>query len=56
MASSESSSSSSTLAGVCVPVYDLAPGRICRAVEHASPLAKEFADDHFDFCRSFDLR
>jgi hypothetical protein len=49
MASSGSSSSSSTLAGVCVPVYDLAPGRILRAVEHASSLANEYADDAGDF-------
>jgi hypothetical protein len=39
-----SSSSSSTLAGVCVPLYDLAPGRILRAAENASSLANEYAD------------
>jgi hypothetical protein len=44
-----SSGSSSTLAGVCVPVYDLAPGRILRAVEHASSLANEYADDAGEF-------
>jgi hypothetical protein len=44
-----SSSSSSTVAGVCVPVYDLAPGRILRAVEHASSLANEYADDAGEF-------
>jgi hypothetical protein len=44
-----SSGSSSTLAGVCVPVYDLAPGRILRAVEHASSLTNEYADDAGEF-------
>jgi hypothetical protein len=35
MSSSSTSSSSSPLTGVCIPVYDLAPGPVLKAVEHA---------------------
>ena len=49
MASSSSSSSSATLVGVCVPVYELAPGQILKAVEHASALATEYSDDAGEF-------
>ena len=49
MSSSSSSSSSSTLTGVCVPVYDLAPGPVLKAVEHASSVACEYSDDAGEF-------
>ena len=49
MASSSSLSSTPTLTGVCVPVYELAPGQILRAVEHASSLASEYTDDAGEF-------
>jgi hypothetical protein len=49
MASSSSSSSSSILVGVCFPVYELAPGQILKAVEHASALATKYSVDGGEF-------
>jgi hypothetical protein len=40
---------SSTLTGVCVPVYVLGPGQVLRAVENASSVANEYTDDAVDF-------
>jgi hypothetical protein len=40
---------SSTLTGVCVPVYVLAPGQVLRAVENASSVANEYTDDAGEF-------